>query len=192
MLKRLTAVLYFVTAVATLDIRLADFDFVHAMSLHLRFKWVAFVAIIHFAAPTLFLLASVSALRRSDESKAPKWITAIAMLMVLALVFVHFGLGWRSYSEAAGTLVSFVLIVGSSVSRASTIAVIGAATYLVIEVPLLITSLEMYWDFGGSIEHFVAKIIPPIFVLASLVIAITSHFITRERIALAAPHSARN
>jgi len=182
MLKRLAAILYFVTAVATLDIRLADFDFVHGMSSHLRFKWVASVAIIHFAAPTLFLLASVSALRRSDKSRAPKWITAIAVLMVLGLVFVHYGLGWRSYLEAAGTLVSFVLILGSSVSRASTIAVIGAVMYSVIEVPNLITSLEMYWDFGGSFQHFIAKIVPPVLVIASLGMAILSHFSTRARI----------
>lgn len=192
MLKRLSSILYFVTAVATLDAGLASFNFARRVLFPTGLKWLASLAILHFAAPALFLLASLAVLRTDNRSRLPNWITAAATLAALMLIFVHSGLGWRSYLEAAGALVSLVLIVGSLASRASTIALIGVVTYSLVEVHLLITSLEMYWDFGGSVQHFVAKIIPPVLVLVTLVMAGASHFITREGTALIAPHSSGN
>ncbi len=187
MLKRLSSILYFVTAVATLDAGLASFNFAHRMLISFGFKWDATAAIVYFAAPALFLLASLAALRKDNTSGFPKWISAAVTLAALVLVFVHAGLGWQAYLEAAGTLGSLVLISGSLVGRASTMAVMGAVTYTVVEARMLITSLRLYWDFGGSIQHFVAKIVPPLMVLASLVMAIAAHFIVRQEIALAAP-----
>lgn len=192
MLKRLSSILYFVTAVATLDAGLASLNFARSVLFPTGFKWLASLAILHFAAPALFLLASLAVLRTDNRSRLPKWITAAATLAALMLICVHYGLRWRTYLEAAGALASLVLIVGSLASRASTIALVAVVTYCLVEVDLLITSLEMFWDFGGSVQHFFAKIIPPVLVLACLVIATASHFITRERTALIEPHSPGN
>src|ERR1700684_3277276 len=135
-LGRLSSILYFVTAVATLDAGLASFSYVRRVLLAFGFKWSASAAIVYFAAPALFLLASLAALRRDNTSRFPKWISAAVTLAALVLVFIHAGLGWEAYSEAAGALGSLVLISGSLVSRASTLALMGAVTYFVVEVQL--------------------------------------------------------
>jgi hypothetical protein len=185
MLKRLSSILYFVTAVATLDAGLTSFNNMRIMLTSFGFKWSASASTIYFAAPALFLLASLEALKRDNTSRFPKWISAAVTLAAAGLMFAYAGLGWEAYLEAAGALGSLVLISGSLVSRASAMAAIGAITYFVVEAPLLIPWLKLYWYFGGSVQHFIAKIVPPIFVLASLAMAVVSHFIARKENSLA-------
>jgi Na+/H+ antiporter NhaB len=99
------------------------------------------------------------------------------------LFSVYYGLGWRPFLEAAGLLVSFVLILSSSVRQASTIAGIGTVMYAVVEGQELILNLQSYWEFGASPQHLVATITPPILVMSSLTMAVMSRIKVQAKIA---------
>jgi hypothetical protein len=183
MTKRLAAVLYFLTAVATLSVGLASFDSRRVWVSAIHVRWLASLAILDFAVPTIFLLAAISASWVNDKSRAARWITAAITLVGLMLFSFYYGLGWRPFLEAAGPLVSFVFILSSSVRQASTIAGIGTVIYAVVEGQELILNLQNYWEFGASPQHLVATIMPPILVMSSLALAVTSHIKAQARIA---------
>jgi hypothetical protein len=182
MLKRLEAILYFLTAVATLSVALASFNLTHAVTSAINARWLVSFAILDFAVPTIFLLAGMSAFI-NDKSKASLWITAATTLIGLMLFSFDYGLGWRPFSEAAGSLLSVVFILSSSARQASTIAAIGAVIYAVVQGEALILNLQSYWKFGASPQHLLATITPPILVLSSLVMAVASHIKTQASIA---------
>lgn len=182
MVKRLAAVLYFLTAVATLGVGLASFSSTHAVISAIIARWFVSYVVLDFAAPTIFLLAGFAA-SINDKSKASPWITAATTLIGLMLFCFHYGLGWRPFSGAAGALLSVVFILSSSVRQASTIAGIGTVIYAVFQGEELILNLQRYWTFGGSPQDLLATIMPPILVMSSLVMAVTSHIKTQASIA---------
>jgi hypothetical protein len=182
MVNRLAATLYFLTALATLNAGLVSFNFLYSVISPINHRWLASYVILVFAAPTVFLLAGISAFGTNNKSMASRWITAAALLIVLMLICAHYGLGWRLFSKATGALLSIVFILGSSVRQASTIAGIGTVVYAVLQGPDLISNLQMYWAFGGSRQHLLATIMTPILVTASLVMAVLSHVKTRATI----------
>jgi hypothetical protein len=181
MAKRVAAILYLFTALATLDAGLASFRFLYAALSPIHVRWTASFAVIYFAAPITFFLAGVSALWKDEESKASKWITAGVVLFGLSLFFLHQGSGWRSLAEAAGALLSAVFILGSLVKQSSNIAVIATIIYAASHGDELVLRLRFYWAFGGSIQNLLATITTPILVLVSLVIAVTLHVKSRSR-----------
>jgi uncharacterized membrane protein YozB (DUF420 family) len=142
MAKRLTGILYSLTALATLIVGLASFDSMCAALSPINQRWLASIAVIDFATPTVFLLAGISAIWTSDKSRAPRWICAAGVLIVLMLVFVHHGVRWRLFLEAAGALISLVFILGSLVRQASTIAGIGIAVYALLQAHSSIETLR--------------------------------------------------
>jgi hypothetical protein len=182
MVNRLAAMLYFLTTLATLCVGLASFTSMYAKISPIHARWLAYLAILDFAVPTIFLVAGISASWINDKSKASRWIIAAITLIGLTLIFFHHALGWRPFSEAAGVLLSVVFILGSPERRASTIAGIGAVGYAVLQGPDLVLNLQSYWEFGETFQHLVATTAPPILVTASLVVAIYSHFRIRAKI----------
>jgi hypothetical protein len=183
--KRAAAILYFLTAVATFGAGLDSFGSMHALTSTINARWLASFAIIDFAAPTIFLLASISAASISEKSTASPWMTATTISIGLILVVVHYGLGWRQFAEVTAVLLSAVFILSSPVRQASTTAGVGTAFYTVFQGEALIINLQNYWTFGGSARHLLGTIIPPILVVSSLVVALTSHIKTRASIARA-------
>jgi hypothetical protein len=116
----------------------------------------------------------------STKSRAARWITAAAVLTGLMLVFIHYRLGWRPFSEAAGPLISAVFIVGSLARQASIIVIWGTVFYAVLQGPSLVSQLQVYWALGGSLQHLLMMTMPPALVAASLVMAVYSHIDTRH------------
>jgi hypothetical protein len=182
MTKRVAAILYLLTALATLNAGLASFSSIYAaLSPINAHRWAASFAVIEFASPTIFFLAGVSAFWKDEESKASKWIAAGVVLLGLAIFFLHQGFSWRSLAEGAGALVSGVFILSSLVKHSSRIVLIGTVIYAVAQGLEMVLSLRMYWAFGGSIQNLLATITTPILVLASLAMAVTLYGKSRAR-----------
>ena len=171
----MAAILYLLTAFAVLNAGLASFRFFSAALSSIHARWDASSTAICFAASTIFFLAGVSAFWKDEESKAPKWLTAGVVLLGLALFIFRQGFGWRLLAEAAGALLSAVLILGSLVKQSSKIAVVGTVIYVAFQGDELVLRLHFYWEFGGSIQNFAATIATPILVLTSCVAAVTLH-----------------
>jgi hypothetical protein len=187
MVKPLAALLYFFTALATLNVGVSDFNSMYSVIWPKHFKALASIAILDFGVPTIFLLASITVFWTSDKSRAARWITAAAVLMGLMPVFIHHRLAWKPLLEAAGTLISAVFIVGSLVRKASIIAGWGTVFYAVLQGPFLILQLHFYWAFGGSVQHLLMIFVAPALVAASLVMAAYSHVRTRDVVVRAGP-----
>src|ERR1700689_5169527 len=128
MAKRLAAVLFVLTAFATLNVGLASFNSVSAILSPINYRWLPTYAFINFSAPTIFLFASISTIWSTDKSTASRWIAASVVFVALMLFFIHRGLGWRLFSEAAGALISVVFVLGSLARHSSTIAGVGTVT----------------------------------------------------------------
>jgi hypothetical protein len=176
MAKPVAAILYLLTALATLVVGLASFNSIYAITSPTNLRWLPTVAFVDFAVPTVFLLASISVVSTNHKSLVPQSITAGAILLLSMLVFGHDALGWKSFAYAAGNLISAVFIIGALARRVSTIAGIGAALYAVVEGYRLMLNLQLYWAFGGSFQHLLVTVMPPVLVTASLGLAIYSHF----------------
>jgi hypothetical protein len=180
MAKPLTATLYFSTAIATLIGGLANFNSVYAIIGPHGVQSFASFAILDFAVPTIFLLASTTVFWTNEKSRAA-WITAAAVLVGLALVFIQYRLGWKPFLGAAGTLISAVFVVGSLVKEASVIVGLAMVIYAFVQGPDLVSHLQQYWAFGGSAQHLLAIIVPPALVVASLLVAAYSYIGIRDR-----------
>jgi hypothetical protein len=180
MAQRLAAILFVLTAFAAYYIGLASFSATAAGLSPINFHWLPIFSNIYFAAPTVFLLAGISAIWPNRESAAPRWITALMVFVVLMHVFIHRGLGWKPFLETAGTLVSIVFVLGLLARHASTIAGMGIVLYAVVLSQDSIVRLQFYWAFGGSYLRLLATVSPPILVTASLVVAISLHFKTQQ------------
>jgi hypothetical protein len=179
--KRFSAILYFLTALATLNVGLTDFDFMHSIISPKHWRALAPIAILDFGAPTIFLLASITVFRTSGKSKAARWITSATVSIGLMLLFAHHRLGWRPFSVTAGTLISAAFILGSLVGEASLIAGWGTVFYAVLQGPDLVLQLHYYWAGGGSFQHLLMIFIPPALVTASLAMAAYTHVGTRDK-----------
>lgn len=182
MARRLTGILYSLTALATLIVGLASFDSICAVLSPINQRGLGSIAVIDFATPTIFFLAGISAIWTSDKSRAPRWICAAGVLIVLMLIFVHYGVRWRLFLQAAGALISLVFVLGSLVRQASTIAGMGVAAYALLQGPYFILDLERDWAFGQTLQRLLARTMPPFLVAASLVLAIYSHSRIRAKI----------
>jgi hypothetical protein len=190
MAKRLTSLLFFLTAVATLSAGLAIFSsdfappsafahafipFGHALSHPFSQRVIVPWAIYDFAAPTVFFLAGVSTLRSDEASLKSGLITGAAVSLVLTAICFHYNLGWKWFFETAGPLSSLAVIVGSSAKQPSTIAVVGAAAYGLLQGQYLVLSLQDYWSsIGGSFRQLLMTISVPLLVTVSLATAISS------------------
>jgi hypothetical protein len=181
MAKRLVVVLFVSTAFATLIVGLATFKFYSALLSPLIFRWLlpSFI-VFYFAAPTIFLLASFTAVWSSHKSTIPRWATASVVFAALMFFSIYRGLGWKSFSEAAGFLISGIFVLGSFARQASTIAGIGTVAYAVFQGQELIYSIHDYWAFGGSYQRLLTTLSPPVLVAASLIVAIFLHFKTEH------------
>ncbi len=182
MAKHLIATLYSFTALATLIVGLTNFDSMCAVVSPINQDWLASFAVLDFAVPTVFFLASISAIWTNDKTRAPRWICAAGVLILLLLVFIHHGLKWRIFLEATGALISVVFVLGSSVRQASTMVGIGAVIYSIVQGPELVLSFQRYWAFGDTLLHLLVTTMPPLLVTASTVVAIYSHLKIRARI----------
>ena len=171
MAQRLAAILYLLTALATLNAGLASFKSVSALFSTINLRWLPSFAIIDFAVPTIFLLAGLSAVWPNRASTMSRWITASAVFILLVDLCVRHGLGWKAFSEAAGVLISAVFVTGSLAKHASAIAGTGVLLYAVALGQDLILRLQFYWAFGGSYRHLLATLSPPVLVAASLIVA---------------------
>src|SRR4029077_7446615 len=180
MVKPLAATLYFLTAIGTLTVGLAGFNSVYTIIRSGSVRSFASFAILDFAVPSFFLLASLTVFCTSDKSRAARWITAAAVLVGLTLVFIHYRLGWRPFLGAAGALISAVFVIGSLVEEASIVAGLGMVIYAVVQGLDLILQLHFYWEFGGSVRHLLMILIAPVLVAASLVVAVYSYIGTRD------------
>jgi hypothetical protein len=180
MAKPLAATLYFLTVIATLIVGLVSFNSVYTIIRPVSVRSLASFVILDFAAPTIFLLASLTVFCTSDKSRTARWITAAAVLVGLIPVFIHYQLGWRPFLEAAGALISAVFVIGSLVKEASIVAGLGTVIYAVVQGPDLILQLHFYWAFGGSVRHLVMILIAPALVAASLVVAVYSYIRCRD------------
>ena len=187
MVKPLAAILYFLTALATLNVGLVDFNSMYSTLRPINFRALASIAILDFGVPTIFFLASITVFWTSDKSRAARWITAATVLTGLMLVFIHHRLGWRLFSEAAGTLISAIFIVGSLAREASRIVILGTVFYAVLQGPFLVLQLRFYWAFGGSLQHLLMIIMSPALVATSFLMATSSYFETRHIATQAGP-----
>src|SRR5579859_3751851 len=142
MAKSVAAILYSLTALATLMVSLESFGSIHATIAPVNFRWLPSFAVIDFAVPAVFFLASISAVWASDKLRVARWVTVAAVLVLLMLVFGHDALGWKLFLEAAGELVSAVFVIGALAGQASTIAGIGVALYAVVQSQYSILSLQ--------------------------------------------------
>jgi hypothetical protein len=173
-----TSLLFFLTAVAALSAGLATFISGYAMlsafgraSLQrLIVSW----AIYGFAAPTIFFLAGVSTLGRNGGSLKSGLITGAAVSLVLTAICFHYNLGWKWFFETAGPLSSIAVVLGLSAKQPSTIAVVGAVAYGLLQGQDLVLSLQDYWSSGGSLRQLLMTISVPLLVTVSLVTAISS------------------
>jgi hypothetical protein len=180
--SRVTSVLYFLTAIATLGVGLSIFNSQGTITSRLGDRWIAASAILDLIVPTIFLLAGTSVFRTNDKPRTSLWITTILMLSVVIVVFVQRGLGWRSILAASGPLLSLAWILGSSVRQTSTIALVGTVGYIIIEGQDLILNLHRYWTSGGFVGQLLVTLLPPILVAGSLVAAVSSMLRTHEQV----------
>ena len=181
MAKRLIAILYSFTALATLIVGLTSFDSMCAVLSPINQGRLVSFAVLDFAVPTVFLLAGISAIWTNDKSRAPRWICAAGVLIFLLVVFIHHGLRWRIFLEATGALISVVFILGSSVRQASTMVGLGAVIYAIFQGPDLVLSFHRYWAFGDTLLHLLGTTMPPLLVTASIAVAIYSHLRIRAK-----------
>jgi hypothetical protein len=180
MARHLAATLYFLTAIATLIAGLASFNYVYAIIRPVSVRSLASFAILDFAVPTIFLLASFTIVWTSNKSTTARWITAAPVFVGLVLVFIQYRIGWKPFLGAAGTLISAVFVVGSLVKEASVIAGLAIVIYAVVQGPDLISHLHQYWAFGGSVQHLFVMIVPPALVAASFLVAAYSYLGIRD------------
>jgi hypothetical protein len=173
--KPVAAVLYLATTLATVLVGLMSFNFYHAAISPTYSRWLGPLAVSEFAVPTVFILATISVLRANSKSRVPQAVTAAVVVVLLILLFSHEGLAWKHFAGVAGALISAAFILGSLAPQASRLVWIGAVLYAFIQGRHLILSLHHYWAFGGSIQHLLAIIMPPILVTASVIVAIYQH-----------------
>jgi hypothetical protein len=180
MVKPFAAIIYFLTALATLKVGLADFNFMYSIIPPNNWRALAAQTFLDLAVSAIFLLASISVVRTSDRSTVARCIASAAVLVALMLVFIHHRLAWRPFLQAAGTLISAVFIIGSLVREASIIAGLGAVFYAILQGDSLIFQLHKYWAFGGSVQHLLMILMAPAVVVASLLTATYSHIRARD------------
>lgn len=137
------------------------------------------LVLLDFTAPALFLLGSALSLWAKDQSNKARWITATAVLVLLAPL-IHREHGWKLFIETAGPLISAVFVLDSLVRKASAVVLIAAVTCGITQGQELIFAFERYWSFGGPISMFLTKITPLLLVTASGVGAIASLVTTRK------------
>ena len=179
MLNRLAAILYFLTALATLNIGLALFNFLYRIPIPINFRFFVFDGIRDFVIPAIFFLASMSVVWEDEKLRAPVWITFGVAFLSLMMILIPRQHGWRLFLETAGPILSIILIVGFSVRRGSTIAGIGAVIYAIIHGPELARFVDDYFSprtAGYSFHSFLAQVIPAGLATASLAIAIILSF----------------
>jgi hypothetical protein len=181
-MRRLPGVLYLLTSLATLSTGLTFFAEDYAAltgAIKSRIRVPASLAILDFAAPALFLLASALSFWTKKESNRGRWITVAAVLIMLAPL-IHGEHGWKLFVETAGPLVCAVLILDSMMRWPSAIAMIASVMCGITQGQMMIYGIERYWDFGGSISTFLVEITPLSLVTASLIAAIAHHLAMRK------------
>lgn len=175
--------LYLLTSLATLSTGLSFFarDYA-ALTERIRsdIRIPVSAAILDFAAPALFLLAGALSFCTKKESNWGRWITAAAVLIMLAPL-LHREHGWKLFVETAGPLVSAVFILDSMVRWPSSIAIIASVICGITQCQMMIYGIQTYWDFGGSISTLLADITPLSLVTASLITAIACHLLMRRK-----------
>jgi hypothetical protein len=85
------------------------------------------LAILYFAAPAVFLLASALSFWTKKQSNRGRWITMVAVLVMLTPL-IQREHGWKLFIETAGPLVSAVFVLDSMVRSPSAIAMMASAT----------------------------------------------------------------
>ena len=180
-MKKQSPVLYLLTALATLFAGAAFFAHDYAAPFRSYYIGSVYLAILNFAAPVFFTLASASSFWTKGESNRARWVTIVAVIIIL-VPLIHFAHGWKLYADTAGGLICLVFVQDLLARRSSAIAISAAATYGITQGVSLYFWLLDYWDVGGSIAHLLAEITPLFLVTASLVAAITPHHTVRDRI----------
>jgi hypothetical protein len=174
MLRRLTGLLCFLTAAASLNAGLATFKSDWAIPVPVPHRWIVSLAILDLFVPTIYLLASTSLFATNENPRASSWITSTIVLLVSTIILVQHGFSWKFVAEVAGPLISIAWIIRALAKRASTIVLVGTAAYLVVQGEDLILSLHMYWNLGGSIGSVFMQLATPALVLASLIAAVAT------------------
>jgi hypothetical protein len=174
MMRKQSPVLYLITALATLFAGTAFFTNDYAAPFRRYYIGSVSLAILNFAAPVFFILASASSIWTKGESNRARWVT-IGAVLIIFVPLIHFDHGWKPYAGAVGGLICLVYVHDSLVRRSSAIAISAAATYGITQGVSLYFWLLNYWDFGGSIANLLAEITPLFLVTVSLLAAITSH-----------------
>jgi len=182
-MRRMPGVIHLLTSLATLFTGFTFFAGDYALSTRgtrTNIRELAAFAILNFAAPAVFLLASALSFWPKKQSNRGRWITAASVLIMLAPLIVREH-GWKLYIQTTGSLVSAVFVLDSLMRWPSAIAMIATVICGLTQGQMMIYGIERYWDFGGTISTLLVEITPPFLVTASLITAIACHLAMRKR-----------
>jgi hypothetical protein len=174
-MRRLPSTIYFLASLATAFAGLQIFALDWRFGTNVRA--LAYSAIFAFAAPTCFLLASISSLCAKEQSSRARWIAAAAVLVLSAPLIRHEH-GWRLFAGVAGPLVSTVFIIASLASP-SAMVVIAIAVYGLAQGGDVFPWVDT-WKSGGPLPMLAVQLLTSLLVGAALLSAIACMLATRK------------